>query len=37
VRCWHLTDDVGGDAAHPELCRRCAGNVGNNPEQRHHV
>jgi isoleucyl-tRNA synthetase len=37
VRCWHLTDDVGVDAAHPELCRRCAGNVGNNPEQRHHV
>jgi isoleucyl-tRNA synthetase len=37
VRCWHLTDDVGKDAAHPELCLRCAGNVGDKPEQRHHV
>jgi isoleucyl-tRNA synthetase len=37
VRCWHLTDDVGSDATHPELCRRCAGNVGTEPEQRHHV
>ncbi len=27
VRCWHLTEDVGSDAAHPELCGRCAGNV----------
>jgi isoleucyl-tRNA synthetase len=37
VRCWHLTDDVGSDARHPELCRRCAGNIGDHPEQRHHV
>ncbi len=37
VRCWHLTDDVGSDAAHPELCGRCAGNVSGRPETRHHV
>jgi isoleucyl-tRNA synthetase len=37
VRCWHLTDDVGKDATHPELCLRCAGNVGDRPEQRRHV
>jgi len=37
VRCWHLTDDVGQDAAHPELCLRCAGNVGTQPEHRAHV
>jgi isoleucyl-tRNA synthetase len=23
VRCWRWTEDVGTDAAHPELCRRC--------------
>ena len=37
VRCWHLTADVGRDARHPELCLRCAGNVGDAPEQRRHV
>ena len=28
VRCWHHRDDVGSDPAHPELCGRCAGNIG---------
>jgi isoleucyl-tRNA synthetase len=37
VRCWHLTVDVGSVAEHPELCRRCAGNIGGAPEQRRHV
>jgi isoleucyl-tRNA synthetase len=37
VRCWHLTDDVGSDAAHPELCGRCAGNISGRPEVRLHV
>jgi isoleucyl-tRNA synthetase len=37
VRCWHLTDDVGSDTSHPELCGRCAGNVSGRPETRHHV
>jgi isoleucyl-tRNA synthetase len=27
VRCWHHREDVGVDAAHPELCGRCAENV----------
>ena len=27
VRCWHLRDDVGSNAAHPALCARCAGNL----------
>jgi isoleucyl-tRNA synthetase len=37
VRCWHLTEDVGQDAKHPELCLRCVGNVEDRPEQRRHV
>ncbi len=37
VRCWHLREDVGSDAIHPELCGRCAGNVSGRPEVRHHV
>jgi len=37
VRCWHLTVDVGRDTHHPELCLRCAGNIGDAPEQRRHV
>ncbi len=37
VRCWHLTPDVGSDAAHPQLCARCAGNVTDRPEVRRHV
>ena len=27
VRCWRWTEDVGVDAAHPELCGRCVGVV----------
>jgi isoleucyl-tRNA synthetase len=37
LRCWHLTDDVGTDAQHPELCGRCAGNVSGRAEIRRHV
>ena len=37
LRCWHLTEDVGSDASHPELCGRCVGNISGNPEVRHHV
>ena len=37
ARCWHLTVDVGQHAAHPELCGRCIGNIGDAPEQRSHV
>ncbi|HYM86909.1 MAG TPA: class I tRNA ligase family protein, partial [Pseudoxanthomonas sp.] len=34
VRCWHHRADVGSDAAHPELCARCAGNIGDAGEDR---
>jgi isoleucyl-tRNA synthetase len=37
VRCWHLRPDIGSDPAHPELCGRCAGNIGGHPEVRQHV
>lgn len=33
-RCWHYTLDVGHDAAHPDLCGRCATNVAGNGEER---
>ena len=26
-RCWHIRTDVGGDAAHPNICGRCVENV----------
>jgi isoleucyl-tRNA synthetase len=26
-RCWHYTDDIGTDPAHPTLCGRCASNL----------
>jgi isoleucyl-tRNA synthetase len=34
VRCWHHRDDVGVDAAHPELCGRCVTNVTGAGESR---
>jgi isoleucyl-tRNA synthetase len=37
VRCWHLRPDIGSDPAHPQLCGRCAGNVGGRAEMREHV
>jgi len=27
ARCWHWREDVGHDAAHPELCDRCTSNL----------
>jgi isoleucyl-tRNA synthetase len=33
-RCWHRRADVGVDPAHPEVCGRCAENVGGAGEQR---
>jgi isoleucyl-tRNA synthetase len=27
ARCWHWREDVGQDAAHPELCCRCTSNL----------
>ena len=34
VRCWHRRDDVGSNAAHPELCGRCVENVDGPGEDR---
>ena len=33
-RCWHYSADVGGDAAHPSLCLRCASNLFGPGETR---
>jgi isoleucyl-tRNA synthetase len=33
-RCWHLRDDVGAVAEHPELCGRCVSNLFGAGEQR---
>ncbi len=33
-RCWHFTTDVGHDAAHPEVCGRCATNIAGDGEER---
>ncbi|GAA6170610.1 isoleucine--tRNA ligase [Colwellia sp. KU-HH00111] len=33
-RCWHVTEDVGANEAHPELCGRCVTNVDGDGEQR---
>jgi isoleucyl-tRNA synthetase len=37
VRCWHLREDVGTDAAHPELCGRCVENVAGDGEGRRYA
>ncbi|MGI9151864.1 MAG: isoleucine--tRNA ligase [Limnohabitans sp.] len=34
-RCWHYSDDVGHDAAHPTLCGRCNSNLYGDGEVRH--
>ena len=34
VRCWHLREDVGTHAEHPEVCGRCISNVHGSGEQR---
>ena len=33
-RCWHVTEDVGIDATHPDLCGRCITNVDGEGEKR---
>jgi len=34
IRCWHLREDVGANAEHPELCGRCVENVAGVGEVR---
>lgn len=36
-RCWHYETDIGSNADHPEVCGRCATNVGGNGEERKFV
>jgi isoleucyl-tRNA synthetase len=33
-RCWHVTEDIGQDEKHPELCGRCITNVEGDGETR---
>jgi isoleucyl-tRNA synthetase len=33
-RCWHVRDDVGADAAHPQICGRCVANLTGPGEAR---
>ena len=35
VRCWHHREEVGSNAAHPELCTRCVVNIETEGEVRH--
>ena len=37
VRCWQRRPDVGSDARHPELCRRCVSNIEGPGEKREYV
>jgi isoleucyl-tRNA synthetase len=37
TRCWHLREDVGTHAQHPELCSRCIENVDGAGEVREFV
>jgi isoleucyl-tRNA synthetase len=36
-RCWHVREDVGHDAAHPQLCGRCTANLHGDGEPRAHA
>ncbi|MEC5317472.1 isoleucine--tRNA ligase [Brenneria populi subsp. brevivirga] len=36
-RCWHYESDIGADSAHPDICGRCATNVGGKGEERKFV
>lgn len=33
-RCWHRRQDVGQNPTHSALCKRCVGNISEQPEQR---
>ena len=37
VRCWQRRPDVGSDARHPQLCRRCVSNIEGPGEKREYV
>ena len=33
-RCWHVREDIGTDASHPEICGRCVSNLHGEGETR---
>ncbi|WP_227429747.1 isoleucine--tRNA ligase [Psychrobacter sp. I-STPA6b] len=37
IRCWHVRNDVGSNAQHPEICQRCVSNVTGNGEVRYYA
>jgi isoleucyl-tRNA synthetase len=37
VRCWQRRPDVGEDARHPQLCKRCVSNIEGPGESREYV
>lgn len=37
VRCWHRRQDIGSDAQHPQLCRRCVTNIDGQGELRQYA
>jgi isoleucyl-tRNA synthetase len=37
ARCWHYVEDVGVDAAHPTICKRCVDNLSGHEEGRSYV
>jgi isoleucyl-tRNA synthetase len=36
-RCWHVREDVGAHADHPQLCGRCVSNLFGKGETRNHA
>nr|WP_113865445.1 isoleucine--tRNA ligase [Brenneria salicis]NMN90488.1 isoleucyl-tRNA synthetase [Brenneria salicis ATCC 15712 = DSM 30166]RBP64815.1 isoleucyl-tRNA synthetase [Brenneria salicis ATCC 15712 = DSM 30166]RLM31542.1 isoleucine--tRNA ligase [Brenneria salicis ATCC 15712 = DSM 30166] len=36
-RCWHYESDIGTNTDHPDICGRCATNIGGNGEERKFV
>lgn len=36
-RCWHYRSDVGSDASHPTLCKRCVSNLFGEGEARRYA
>ncbi|MDR1889206.1 MAG: isoleucine--tRNA ligase, partial [Zoogloeaceae bacterium] len=36
-RCWHVREEVGTDAEHPDLCGRCISNLYGEGEVRCHA
>jgi isoleucyl-tRNA synthetase len=37
IRCWHRREEVGHHPEHPQLCRRCIGNISGEGEARRYA